>query len=190
MHVVAEIGPWLFGWTAIAGIATAMLAVFTAGLAFSTRALVRETDQDVRAAWRPILAPEGVPEMTQVGAVGDRIDVLLVFNLANTGRGPALNCAVDGRQSRSTFGIVWTGRRVSTIAVERYDIVELRGTARVDETRAGVGDHHSFTATYEDVARNRFRSTFVIKSDVGVLSVHDIEVEDLHEKTKRRGWPR
>lgn len=181
--------PWAFGWTAVAGIATAVLAGFTAWLAWSTRALARETDQDVRASARPILTPAAAELDAQ--AIGDRYEIHLALQLENTGRGPALNCELAGLRSRSASGITWAACRVSTIAADRSELLNVEGTATPIPGRPAPDLHLLFVANYEDVARNRYRSTFSLEGQkLGELTVHDVEVEDLREKAKQKGLPR
>jgi hypothetical protein len=187
--VIIETQPWAFGWTAVAGIATALLAGFTAWLAWSTRALARETDQDVRAAGRPILTPVSAKLEAQV--VGDRYEIHLALNLENTGRGPALNCELDGIRSRSVSGITWSTCRISTIAADRSELLRVEGTATPIPGRPAPDPRHVFIANYEDVAGNQYRSTFVLEGQkLGELTIQDIEVEDLREKARKRGLPR
>jgi hypothetical protein len=126
-----EPGPWAIGWTAIAGIATATLALFTAWLAWSTRALARETDQDIRAAWRPILMPHGTADLrVREDRSEDIYQVRLSLTLRNTGRGPALNCSLSSRNSQSRAAIRWAQTNVSTIPNGRAENMDLVGDSR------------------------------------------------------------
>jgi len=200
---MADVSPWAFGWTAIAGIATALLAGFTAWLAFSTRALARETDQDIRAAWRPILTPTAAHMQLKVTELRDedRFHVWVHLTLVNTGRGPAMNCDVGGRKPRSVSGITWESARISSIPAGQETFIDLAGSASLlDGPSWHEKQRHAFVVTYEDIARNRYRSTFVMKGspvqnagEEGMASglfASDVEVEDLGEKATRRGWPR
>jgi len=182
---MAETDPWAFGWTAVAGIATALLAGLTAWLAWSTRALARETDQDVRAAGRPILTPAGSE------VVGDRYEIHLALYLENTGRRPALNCEVSGVRPRYAGAITWTACCVSIIAAAGSELLKVEGTATPIPGLPLPDLRLLFVAHYEDVARNRYRSTFVLEGqEPGELAVHDVEVEDLREKARQKGLPR
>jgi hypothetical protein len=186
---MTQTDPWAFGWTAVAGLATAVLAGLTAWLAWSTRALARETDQDVRAAGRPILTPAAAELTAQT--IGDRYEIRLALNLENTGRGPALNCELTGLRSRSVSGITWAACRVSTIGAGRSEPLSVEGTATPVPGRPSPDLHLLFVANYEDVARNRYRSTFVLEGQkLGELTVQDVEVEDLREKARQKGLPR
>jgi hypothetical protein len=188
-QAMTETSPWAFGWTAVAGLATALLAGLTAWLAWSTRALARETDQDVRAAGRPILTPAGAELDAQ--AIGERYNTTLGVYLENTGRGPALNCELAGQRPRSADAITWSACRVSTIAAGRSELLNMEGSATPIYGQPAPDLHLLFIATYEDVARNRYRSTFVLEGQkLGELAVQDVEVEDLQEKARERGLPR
>jgi hypothetical protein len=202
VRVVTETDPWGFGWSAVAGIATVILALFTAWLAKSTRDLARETDQDVRAAWRPILATEEPRITVREDLPNDRYVVQLQLLVVNTGRGPALNCEVSGRRPRSVTGINWTPQKVNTIPVDGNRPVELEGDISILHAPNWTSrQRYSFALSYEDVARNLHRTTVVFdgaeltRSRTGpgldaALSINDIEIETLTEKTPRRGWPR
>jgi len=81
--------PWAFGWTAIAGLFTAVLAV-------GTVALARTTSRDVRGRQRPVVWPTGDavvrsrPDPTGLG-LGLEVEI----RLGNIGGGPALRVIVN-----------------------------------------------------------------------------------------------
>jgi hypothetical protein len=100
--------PDAWGWTptTVAAGATVVLALITAGLAWSTRALAKETGEDVRAEFRPILIGAATGEdgsaMLQVEpAMMGTGRASLDFFFTNVGPGPALNIKV----TLAAFGI-------------------------------------------------------------------------------------
>ncbi len=203
-------GPWTFGWTAVAGIATAVLAGFTWWLAFSTRKLATETDEDIQANWRPILAPTGMIDVfVRTDAAEELFRVRIVFALSNSGKGPAVNANVHGLGSRSVSGVTWADSTASLIPSTEYEVIEAEGTVPIGHPpRWDSPQRYMFVVTYEDVARNRHRSSFAFAipgleperlllrggasegHQTGPVIVQDIEVETLGERAPRRGLPR
>jgi hypothetical protein len=205
VRVVAESDPWGLGWTAIAGIATGILATFTWWLAKSTRDLARETDQDVRASWRPILV-SGQRQM-HVWLSRDDVRYSISFNLVftNVGRGPAINAVVAGRKGRSMGDIVWASYRVDTLAVGGMTEVTIAAQAPViDGPDWSQPIEHTFHVIYEDVGANKHETQVAcsstrmkqpLSSGAGAaarldLAVRDTDLRDLHEKAKARGFRR
>src|SRR2546430_11084307 len=91
--VVSE-HPWRFDLASLAAIlaaaGTGLLAFFTWRLAKESRSLAKETGEDVRAEWRPVVVtlPESILSVT----VGTNSNVAEVATaLANVGKGPAIN---------------------------------------------------------------------------------------------------
>ena len=122
MRVVVDSNAWGLGWTAVAGLATAVLALFTWRLAKSTRDLAKETDRDVRASWRPVVVPvQTAPGSVQMARIrikeiDDKYQLRYEVNLTNVGRGPAINCRVlPERPSQGDVGR--TGYQVNTVGV-------------------------------------------------------------------------
>lgn len=204
MRAVVESSPWDFGWTAIAGIATAFLALVTWWLAKSTRDLARETDQDVRAAWRPILVVGGDQEVKVIlsqDADGTyKMDA--TFFVTNVGRGPALNCELLELKSRSAGGPRRDPVKLSTIAVGSQN--------RITTVASGIAacapnwtepQKYVFRIRYEDIGRNLHETVFVfvgaadrllsVESSPSVAArLDETEVLALGEQVPAKGWPR
>ena len=159
-------GPWAFGWTAIAGVATAVLAGFTWWLALSTRKLATETDEDIQANWRPILTPTGIIDVfLSEDLPEDRFRVRLVFALSNSGKGPAINAKVHGLRSRNASGPSWEDATASLIPSAGYDVMNIEGAVPLlDAPSWDTPKRFTFVVNCEDVGRNMHRSSFVLRS--------------------------
>lgn len=155
MHVVVESRPWEFGWVAVAGIATALLASFTAVLAFSTRALAKETDEDVQASSRPIvLANEDAFHGTLTGRTDGDYRMEIQLALINSGRGPAINCTVTGARTEGAGGPHWGTKRVGTIPVGHARTVGIHARGVAAQAPSWDTHTHVFNIRYEDIGRN------------------------------------
>lgn len=70
-------------------------------------------------------------------------------------------------------------------------LAHMKGTATPIPGHPAPDRHLLFIATYEDVARNKYRSTFLLEGQkLGELTIHNVEVEDLQTKARQRGLPR
>jgi hypothetical protein len=160
--------PWEFGWVAVAAIATSLLAALTYFLARSTRALAEETNEDVRAGWRPIVAVPSNASFApmSVKMVGDGCyEINARFTLLNVGRGPALNTVAVGEFGHSDDVPLRASCRINTLAV---DIAHF---AVFSVTTKGFVPHvpdawfrdqrFPFTVAYEDVAANSYETLLV-----------------------------
>jgi hypothetical protein len=151
---IADAGPWDFGWTAVAGIATSILA-------FVTWLLARSTSQDVQAAWRPVLVIGDHPESGQSALLQRETDengdpcTDLRCRVENAGSGPAINCKATG-WIEGNYAETITGLR-DTIPVKGFRDLDLRAASK-----AGLGSHN-VTISYEDIAGNRFETTFLFQ---------------------------
>jgi hypothetical protein len=167
---------WTFGWTAVAGIATAVLAGLTWWLARSTRDLARETDQDVRSSWRPIVVPskaEGGASKAQLAKIRvidrDRTFFLKYeMSLTNVGRGPAINCVLRPQPASApgSKGITRDGFQVSNLPVGEElpvgltgDVDNLTGPDFTQELQ------HVFELEYEDVAGTKHETRLVFATN-------------------------
>ena len=91
-----------FGWDSLVAIATGALAFITALLAWSTRALARETSEDVRSEIRPVLIDAGRGKLTaryETEATG----FVQVF-VKNVGPGPAINAQAKASLAEALEG--------------------------------------------------------------------------------------
>ena len=84
-----------FGWDSLVAIATGVLAFITALLAWSTRALARETAEDVRSEIRPVLIDASRGTLTVTYHPGDDQGAGEV-QVKNVGPGPAVNVHIKG----------------------------------------------------------------------------------------------
>jgi hypothetical protein len=168
---------WTFGWTAIAGIATALLALLTWWLAKSTRDLARETDQDVKSSWRPIVVPsqreggdsKAVLAKIQVFDDGETYLLKYEMTLTNAGRGPAVNCElrVQERSHPKSLGIVRDGYRVSVLPVGSE--IPIGCTGSVDNLSGPDFTRplrHVFELAYEDVAGTKHETVVVFETTI------------------------
>lgn len=163
MRLLAE-SPWAFGWTAVAGLATALLAVVTWWLARSTRELARETEQDVSALWRPILVlaePQRARVTICPPGSGRPYYLAVDLEVRNVGQGPALNTNagdLDGKPR--TWGTI-----SNTIPVDHS------GQARIYGHRDVLGDRgessflRSMKVEYSDIAGHTHQTVFRLKLD-------------------------
>lgn len=81
-------------------VGTLLLAGFTAFLAYETRRVAGDTEEDVTAQWRPVLIAAAT-SLTVQGS-GNGADGEVSFTLVNTGQGPAINTAVRVTSESST----------------------------------------------------------------------------------------
>lgn len=164
MRVLAE-SPWAFGWTAIAGIATALLAGVTWWLAKSTRDLAQETAQDIRSQSRPILllGAEKAIRAVLVERSGEDESARIEMKIANRGRGPALNCVVHVESSASAYKCDFQDSFRPMLAVDEECDLELWGSAPQERNKART---HAFgetiVLTYRDVAENAYETRLVL----------------------------
>jgi hypothetical protein len=163
--ILAE-APWAFGWTAIAGLATAVLAGVTWWLAKSTRDLVRETDQDIRSQWRPIVVVDG-DKSIDVTVVKKRDSdeqlIRIELELWNRGRGPALNCVVKTQDEASTYGCQYGKPRVAILSVDGSHEITLAGSVTKAEALSSIAPlSETLVLIYEDVAENVYETTTVL----------------------------
>lgn len=195
--------PWAFGWTAIAGIATAALAALTWWLAKSTRDLASETDQDIRAQWRPILIVDMERPIDVVIAQGlDPGDehVRIEMRIVNRGRGPALNCVLRGEAGASTYKCSFEDVSIAVLAVDETREVEVSGFVPKSDSPTAPTFAERLVATYTDIAQNMYitrlelagRSPLYDKNKAGAytttLSVKSTAVGVTREQTT--SWPR
>ncbi len=171
MSVIAE-SAWAFGWTAVAGIATAILAAVTWWLARSTRDLARETDQDVRAAWRPVVVLAiGSGAKFKVTRIEERYAVEIEVCVRNAGRGPAINCEIAAHTSRSEYDLRTQAQQLNTVAVGDQTPVRVYGRSDVAQGRPDWerSFDHQMLLTYEDVAQTIYETllTFRVHADEG-----------------------
>src|SRR5689334_11475655 len=97
-------------WTIVVAVATILLALFTAWLAFSTRGLARASVADQRSQWRPILSPG--PD----GGVGvDHSSDELLLAMTNVGRGPAFGVYTELRNGPDVIGQTPVGAFVTSL---------------------------------------------------------------------------
>ncbi|MBV8735142.1 MAG: hypothetical protein JO120_10210 [Solirubrobacterales bacterium] len=98
-------------------VGTLLLAAFTAFLAYETRRVAGDTEEDVTAQWRPVLIAVGTSVSVE-RSPGDS-DGEVSFTLVNTGQGPAINTtvtlksesSVDKRESpESAWGTLAVGQ--------------------------------------------------------------------------------
>jgi hypothetical protein len=112
--------PWRLDLSTLAALlvatGTGALAFYTWRLARQTRNLARETEEDVRAEWRPVLIAGGSLDAV-AGAGSDRCSVSL--RLANVGRGPALNTEVTISSQATSEEETSDKLRVGTIRPDR-----------------------------------------------------------------------
>lgn len=90
-----ESGGFEWGWDALVAIGTIGLAIGTFLLAWSTRNAARATASEVRAQWRPAIAPTADVE---VDYVTDTSDIaMMILGIRNVGRGAAyyVDAALD-----------------------------------------------------------------------------------------------
>ena len=159
--------------------------------------LARETDQDVRASWRPILV-SGQRQM-HVWLSRDYVRYSISFNLVftNVGRGPGINAVVAGRKGRSMGDIVWASYRVDTLAVGGMTEVTIAAQAPViDGPDWSQPIEHTFHVIYEDVGANKHETQVVcsstrmkqpLSSGAGAAARLDLAVRDtdLRHRPKR-----
>lgn len=120
--------PWQLDMASLAAIlaagGTAVLAFFTWRLARETRLLAHETEEDVRAEWRPVLI---TPAPLLVGTIGGSNFATTQVRLDNVGRGPALNTSVtlssessvdSAASERFSFGTITQGVSVMVVVPE------------------------------------------------------------------------
>jgi hypothetical protein len=84
---VVEMSRWEIGWDSLVAVGTLLLAMVTAGLALSTRALAEASKADLRAQWRPVILPALDPPSRRA-ITYDR--GLLRVRIQNGGQGAAL----------------------------------------------------------------------------------------------------
>jgi hypothetical protein len=168
--IVAAAESWALGWTAIAGLATLVLALLTGWLAWSTRELARETNQDIRSQWRPIMVVSGrgnenvrIADMKDARVESLRSDNPLVeidVSLWNRGRGPALNCVATIRATESAFASEYITNRISVLSVDAKVDLLLTGVMK-DDKALSSGENFSevLDLVYEDVSGNVYETT-------------------------------
>lgn len=168
---------WALGWTAIAGIATLMLAALTGWLAWSTRGLARETNQDIRSQWRPIMVVGGggnrnvtIVDMKDAVVESLRTDnphVEVELNLWNRGRGPALNCVAIIRATESSFGCEYATSYIPVLSVDGKVELLLTGVMK-DDKALSLSENFSavLDLVYEDVSGNVYETTAALSGDV------------------------
>jgi hypothetical protein len=112
-HVVAS----RIDWNEVVAISTGVLAAFTAWLAWSTRSLARETGEDVRAEFRPVLIDGGQGGLTiAYGANGLGNAIVHVLNV---GAGPAINTEAIIRVVQGDECSLSEGVSVGTVGPEK-----------------------------------------------------------------------
>jgi hypothetical protein len=133
---------WGFGWEAVVGISTGLLALGTAALALSTRKLASETSEDIRASWRPVLVIENENEPVVFRCMEGAPTGALTFRVRNDGRGPALNVRIEvarmtGSPVLTDLGVLHTGQERS------ISVSGVSSTA--DPEESGVSDNPSLS---------------------------------------------
>src|SRR4051794_11432805 len=113
--MLADLGPWAFGWEALVAVGTLALAGGTAWLAWTTRSVARATQAELAAAWRPLLVFHSASVEQRDGPADVRI---LLFAVRNDGRGPALSVAAatvqrGGEAVSTVYGIIRVGETES-----------------------------------------------------------------------------
>ncbi len=160
-------------WTAVAAIATALLAVMTWWLAVSTRKLAKETTQDVAAAFRPVVLGDAPEIEVSAKTMHDEHEVIrFSIRLVNEGHGPALNCRyeVEGGsvQPDSSY------RRTRSVPSKPFPSVRLKESVTLEpglmttppppyEGRA-LPQRYIVTLRYEDIGQNEHTTVLTYES--------------------------
>jgi hypothetical protein len=169
--------PDAWGWTptTVAAGATALLAVLTAALAWSTRRLAKATREDVRSEFRPILigsatgedgsaALEVEPAMLGTGRAS------LILFLTNVGPGPAMNIKVTPK----SFGFLEDSQGAT---VERgslgpgekniHQSIRFEDEAFYEEWPKDAAFGYSFEVAYEDLNEHSYKTFLRYERKVG-----------------------
>lgn len=175
-YVIKEVqaSPWAFGWTAVAALASGVLALVTTALALSTRSLAKATSQDVRSAWRPVLigaatGQDGTSELiVEPTPIAPGKATLRLF-ISNLGSGPALNIKITA----SSFGHV---EQVPTMPIERgtlgpgpenqHQLVVIENQA-LPRTNDDMPFGYRFELIYEDVSGVVYHTTLTYEKRAG-----------------------
>ena len=210
MVAVAVTAPWEFGWDALVALGTIGLALFTAGLAWSTRSLAAASAEDQRAQWRPLViaAPDN-----EVGVSTDP-DGRPVLSVAvrNVGRGPAFAVQAQVRSGKWALGAS-RPRSMSTLVPGEVTVLESRVVEDALRDRAAKRQPFppalvEIEVAYYDVTERwhqtyltatrsrdddglRVQRTLVEESDRRLLPVHGSRRAQAEaERRDRRPWRR
>jgi hypothetical protein len=160
-------------------IGTLLLAAFTAFLAYETRRVARDTEEDVSAEWRPVLIATEQPP-TNAGVGGGGTSGFITVHLTNVGRGPALNTSVSVTSQSSTEAMTSSPHNLGTVAVGALPPQTFDGLLFRDSS----GGRQSFlrytvTAGYRDLS-GRLHKTVLTYDDPHRGSRDESEPWSLH----------
>lgn len=167
---------WEFGWDALVAIGTIGLAVFTAGLAFSTRLLASASRAEQRAQWRPMII---VGEDTSADYVPD--EGIFLVSIRNVGRGPALGVHAQLRAGRNPAGAAQPRDAIVLAPGESADLEVRVSEAYRDRTQGGLVWY--LEVSYYDIGDRWHRTRLVISpanDEDGLLStrVRRVDLQD------------
>lgn len=157
-QVVTADHPWRVDLSSlaatIAGLGTALLALFTWRLAAETRSLARETGEDVRAEWRPVITSDH--DATAVFRDDWGVKLVSFFvSIENHGRGPALRVSATARIDGEDDPPVQS--------VDRYAVIDRGDPKSFDfpappfpRPRENETLHIVVDVIYEDLAERQF----------------------------------
>jgi hypothetical protein len=169
---VADVGPWDLGWEFVLAIVTLLLALVTAGLAWTTRRLARATSDEVQGQTRPVVVPtedpihvgveqpypdqEGKPRYPEPGAVyGEaRGSFDVTVRLRNIGVGPALN--LEGEVARDRY----PGNRITALPPGEDAEIGIHITLYNEGAHPFFGRISPLTVNYFDLAGRQFTTSF------------------------------
>ena len=116
-RAILETTAWAWGWDTVAALGTLALALVTAWLAFSTRALAAASREDEEAQWRPVLVSDVRAPVAYDSSTGE-----LSFDVRNVGRGPAFGVSAQLRSGKQALGasIPTLGTAVALAPTERF----------------------------------------------------------------------
>ncbi len=154
MIMAAPDHPWRLDLSSLAAIlaaaGTGALALFTWRLAHETHDLAGDTEEDVRATFRPVLIKG--QQQSSVSVAANAQSASLMLQLHNVGPGPAMNAALSVVSKTSARSLQSERQEVGTIAPNRDLIATVAGVLFADQSSDSRTLRYEVRAEYADLS--------------------------------------